>query len=170
MTVRVHAHQVIPSSEALGQRTRVTESYLGLERVATTVTSSSSSEQYQAIVSLMNSDTPGRRHDPLDCNEPRKETAMADPDPRHQDDPMNPGLPTQTPPLNQDEQTAARSPHDCVTDVETAKRSPSTGGPVPGRTDATDRNQCDEDSPGEALAREGKGQPTGDIPEPNEPA
>ena len=98
---------------------------------------------------------------------------MADPDPRHHADPMNPGL--QAPEGALDEQaqdrSVARSVQHGAGGGEPAERSASSSnGAVPGQAAATDRDQRDDDSPGEALARESHGEPAGDIPEPNEPA
>jgi hypothetical protein len=98
---------------------------------------------------------------------------MADPDPRHHADPMNPGLPAPGGALDQEEQdhATASSRRDGVADGEPPKRSaPRSSGAVPGQPEAADRQLSDEDSPGEALARESRGEPIGDIPEPNEPA
>jgi hypothetical protein len=98
---------------------------------------------------------------------------MADPDPRHHADPMNPGPQAPGEDLDPVEQDSAvtSSRHHAVSDGEPAARSgSSSSGGVSGPPDAADRNKSDEDSPGEALAREDRGEAMDDIPEPNEPA
>src|SRR3954453_17105169 len=98
---------------------------------------------------------------------------MADPDPRHHADPMNPGLPTPGEGLDPVEQNSAvaSSRHHAVSHGESSARSvSSSSGGASGPPDPTGQTQSDEDSPGEALPREDGGEPMDDIPEPNEPA
>jgi hypothetical protein len=81
------------------------------------------------------------------------ERSMADPDPRHHADPMHPG-PEGPREARDQEEEENRSPRTVQHDAE--------AGP--------DRDQSDEDSPGEALVRESRGEPVDYMPEPNEPA
>jgi hypothetical protein len=99
--------------------------------------------------------------------QPKRTIAMADPDPRHHADPMNPGLQALGEDLDHVEQDSAiaSSRQYAVSDG-----NPSSSGEASGPPDSVDRNESDEDSPGEALAREDRGEPMDDIPEPNEPA
>jgi len=98
---------------------------------------------------------------------------MADPDPRHHADPMNPGL--QDPeearePVEQDSAAVSSARDPSAHGGPAARSASSSSEAVSGRSDGAERRQRDEDSPGEALVREGRGEPMGEIPEPNEPA